>query len=151
MLMIRCPKCTQTLQVADEHRGKVVRCSKCGQSLQIPAAAPPPVRPVAPAPQAALPAAAQPPPPVPAPAAPEPETLAFADLSEPVASRRSAAVPEPAEEFPELGRTIEEFLPRQWWIWLCVSAALMVIAAIMLILANPSKNKVLAVPAVVII
>lgn len=48
MLMARCPKCSQVLQMADEFANKVVRCSACGQALQMPAAGPRPVPPASP-------------------------------------------------------------------------------------------------------
>src|SRR5262245_5937391 len=111
MHRVQCAKCKQVLQVAADLAGKLVRCSACGQVLLVPA----PVT------------AAPPPPPPPAPprvveVVPEPELPLLEALEDaPAAGPRRGGV----EGFPQLGRVLQEFRPRRWWVWLLVSGLLL--------------------------
>jgi hypothetical protein len=148
MVMIRCPKCKQVLQIADELRNKLVRCSACGETLRIAVPESNPVPPAAPSPPAPRPAA---PPPAPAPRPTRAKTPADADRREPDLPRRRSRALDLPEQFSELGSPIEEFVPRRWWIGLAISAGFLVVLLPIAILAKSADNQALAIPALILI
>jgi hypothetical protein len=85
-----------------------------------------------------------------APAPVTPGPAEFSNLGDGERAQKPARTPQPEDQHPELGRPDQEFLPRRWWLWLSVSAVLMVAAIVALILAQGSRNKVVAVPAAII-